>query len=417
MLESIQQSPFFQWASVIAVFCGVVGFLYLLRDRYFPSNNKAVNRYRKKLERSKASNKKLNKLLDDSKQLIQSVEHILETLTFAAHGDSNMASALRRARVALARGDVEPLKFLGSRQLKRQISNRADAAMLARRYLELSHLEAAQGNFDLAIDNANKASELAPDNPSIWFQLGKLYLRTEQNPDAKRALSRGISLTNNGNAVEPIDLSKAYFRLGTVQRNLGELDQAIKCFKKTLAISTDQGDKDLMAAAYGGIGGIHDSRGQLDQAMVYFKKALVISTDQVDKGNIAEMHRSISLVHYAQGEMDDAQSFSEKALALYTELGNMRGMASASCSLGEMHRAQGEMDDAQSFSETLALYEKLENKMGMATSHRHIGNLMKNTGNTDKAISSWQKAADLYHQLDSPKEMQLRDLINRCKQL
>jgi tetratricopeptide (TPR) repeat protein len=92
----------------------------------------------------------------------------------------------------------------------------------AQPFLNLGSLLADQNQFDDAIPYLEKAVILAPNNPSVHEQLGKVYMGLQDLPKAQSQLERAIALAP--------DTSSLHFKLAQIYRKEGMRDQADREF-------------------------------------------------------------------------------------------------------------------------------------------------------------------------------------------
>lgn len=90
-------------------------------------------------------------------------------------------------------------------------------------HFRLAQLYAAEGEADAAIEKAEIAFQLAPQDVGVAFQLGLLYYQQDNLVSARRAFERAIELNAN--------YSNALYFLGLVESREGNKGEAIKRFE------------------------------------------------------------------------------------------------------------------------------------------------------------------------------------------
>ena len=117
--------------------------------------------------------------------------------------------------------------------------------------------------FSTALAYAESAAALAPDNHAAWLLLGRLYASIEDNPVsadlAEQALMAALEL-KPGLAEARVALAQLYFRRGSYDRALGELEPAVTARP---ALSTPE-VVSMMGWSY-----IYDF--QLDRGITFFR--------------------------------------------------------------------------------------------------------------------------------------------------
>jgi len=232
MLDNILESQWYDWIVLIALLLGIWGSVISVRQHYFPSNNKAIERYKRKFKREKNKRKA-------SEEEFDTLRTILDNLSNAAQSDPSLKGVLRKARLALSRGNPELLTSLETEHLKaRKPDNAEQAREFSERFQELASLDKKLGNRYQAIDHLLSAKEYTPDDPNIWCDLGELYYWEQKFKEADKAFSHGIALIQNPQAFGSERLAEVYQLAGDTKLTLGELDRAVELFEKALAIET-----------------------------------------------------------------------------------------------------------------------------------------------------------------------------------
>ncbi len=85
-------------------------------------------------------------------------------------------------------------------------------------FLNMGTLLADEGKFDEAIAFLRQARSLAPQNPSVHEELGKIYLSTNKLADAQSELEQAIALAPDSSAL--------HYKLGQIFRQEGQAQRA-----------------------------------------------------------------------------------------------------------------------------------------------------------------------------------------------
>ena len=123
---------------------------------------------------------------------------------------------LTMARLELARGEKQAAREMIAKSLE-QKSNYAAAIFL------LSQIEADAGNLQAAIENAERASQFAPEDIGVYFQIGLLKYLNKDYEGAGVALERAVFINPSySNAKYFLGLS--YDRLGFDEEAIGQFE-------------------------------------------------------------------------------------------------------------------------------------------------------------------------------------------------
>ena len=168
-----------------------------------------------------------------------------------------------------------------------------------------------------SLGHYQRATQLDPNNVEGWNQLGHLHQRLGELEQAMKDYKKVNDL-----ATEPTHKAIAYGNMGNVFLTQGDLEQAMAMYQKALEINTDLGLKEGMAIQYGNMGLVFETQGDLEQAMAMFQKSLEINKDLGRKEGMASDYGNMGVVFKTQGDLGQAQDSWQRALVLFTELGS-----------------------------------------------------------------------------------------------
>jgi tetratricopeptide (TPR) repeat protein len=164
----------------------------------------------------------------------------------------------------------------------------------------------------------------------------------------------------------------AYSNLGSFLSARGDIDEAIRDFRKALELRPDQ-SKD-----HNNLGKALLQKGRMTEAMEEFQTALRISPDDPDTEN------NIGAAYLEQGDVDEAITHLRKAVQRWPF------HADAYMNLGNAFLQKREIDAAiEAYSETLGL------QYDHAESHYSIANAFRQKGQLDDAILHYRLALEL----------------------
>jgi tetratricopeptide (TPR) repeat protein len=101
----------------------------------------------------------------------------------------------------------------------------------------------------------------------------------------------------------------------------GDYVQALKRYRKAVALQEKLGDQAVPAKAYNNIGLIYKAWGDYDQALGWYRKSVAITEKLGDQAGLAGSYNNIALVHLARGESEAAVALFERNLATLERLG------------------------------------------------------------------------------------------------
>ena len=179
-------------------------------------------------------------------------------------------------------------------------------------------------------------------------------------------LNKSIANAGTSNTAR---LAEEALQQGISFHQLGLLDEAIHCYRKTLQLNSNNAD------ALSNMGGALQYTGKLDEAVISLTKAISIKPD------FAEAFSNLGNALKEQGKLDEAVASYQKAISIkpdYTE---------AFHNLGNVLTDQGKLDEA------VASYRKaLSFKQDYAEVYSNLGAALQEQGKLDKAVDNYQKA-------------------------
>lgn len=182
--------------------------------------------------------------------------------------------------------------------------------------------------------------------------------------DAIKAFRRAI-------AIDP-DYADAHYNLGVLLRRQGRLMEAAESYLRATALQPDNVD-----AQYN-LGNALQDIGRLEDAVASYGKALVLKPD------FAEVHNNLGLALKDLGRLDEAVASYRKSLVLKPDC------VEAHNNLGIALKDLGRLDEAvDSHRKALAI------KSDDAEAHNNLGAALKDLGRLDEAVESHRKALAL----------------------
>ncbi|MEH2449636.1 MAG: tetratricopeptide repeat protein [Nostoc sp.] len=228
------------------------------------------------------------------------------------------------------------------------------------------------------VENPKTLEDLRPvlEAQYFAFQLGNYseayYLVTGTLGKYLRWWGHWSLLKDLGEQVLPyIDEEKCCICLqwiGVIHRDLGNWDEAAKCFQNALAIAQKQEYKSSIASCNGMLGDIEGNRGNWDAAETLYRQSLALMTELGDRSGMVSSWTALGYIERNRGNWDAAETLYRQSLTVRTELGNRSGMASIWGQWGDIERNRGNWDAAETlYRQSLALMTELGDRSGMAS--------------------------------------------------
>ena len=160
-----------------------------------------------------------------------------------------------------------------------------------------------------------------------------------------------------------------YNILGSANKSLGKLDDAIEAYKKALSIKPDY------AEAYNNMGVTLQEQGKLKEAINAYKKAISIKPDY------AEAYNNMGNAFKLQGKLDDAIEAYNRALSIKPDY------ADAYNNMGIALKEQGKPEESiEAYNRALFL------EPAFSEAYYNMGNVLHEQGKLEEAIEAFNKA-------------------------
>lgn len=213
---------------------------------------------------------------------------------------------------------------------------------------QLAAVLEAQGRYEMALAELERAKELVSQPASAGNELALIYLRMawvkRRQGDLQAAKScclRGLETAPPDDRLIHADL---YDTMGVIHRDLGDLKAAKAHHLDSLAKREQMDDRAGMAKTCNNLATASWLLGDLSEAIGYFQRSLAICTEIGHIAGMASVYNNLGLAHLEKGEPDKAAEYYRQALTIFKRIGNQPGIALALGNLGEANWKQGDLE-------------------------------------------------------------------------
>ncbi|WP_449419493.1 tetratricopeptide repeat protein [Phormidium nigroviride] len=255
--------------------------------------------------------------------------------------------------------------------------------------LPLADRMKAEEKLDVAIAFYQQAIASAPENIEAYASLGQL-LKQQGDQEAELVLYQkaiqlkaelGLNLAIKLQALENLDVArfvykqviaaapeliKAYFRLGYLESQMGNLDLAIASWQQAIALKPD---------AASSLGNKLKAEGKSEVAIALYQQAIAIQPELV------ELHLNLGYLLLDKKNFDAAMQCCQQALDIDPS------SAAAQVLLGVIARIQGDRERAFS-----CYQQAVKNDPNFASAYTEIGKIMLSRGRKNDALSNLYKS-------------------------
>jgi len=221
----------------------------------------------------------------------------------------------------------------------------------------LDRLEAEHDNLRAALTWSLDAAAEGDERPGIGLRLAwaltKFWYQHGHIIEGRRWLERAIELTAD-DAGAP--LARLAHGLGILLIQLGELDEAVRLFERSLAIWRELGDRDQQARELNTLGITRYHRGELDAARSVLRESVTIAREIGSDHRLATALTNLGQVEAAADDYDQATQLLHEALALDQKQGDLQGQAVDQQSLAEISLRTGRIQEAHALLRDMLEY-------------------------------------------------------------
>ncbi|MFX1538853.1 MAG: tetratricopeptide repeat protein [Promethearchaeota archaeon] len=177
--------------------------------------------------------------------------------------------------------------------------------------------------------------------------------------------------------------------LGELKRGTDRCHQAIKIFQKLK-------NKEKEAKTSNTLAIIHFTKGELEEALKWFKKTRRLAKD-TQSLTIAHVLSNMGLIHHARGEFEKAAKYYAESVELSRSLKSARGICITQNNLGDALQQMGEYVEAhKNYEQALQLARDTKDKKNIALLSQSLANLLVDLGELKKAYPLFKTAVKIY---------------------
>jgi CHAT domain-containing protein/Tfp pilus assembly protein PilF len=186
-------------------------------------------------------------------------------------------------------------------------------------------------------------------------------------------------------------------RIGTINRVLGELQEALKYLNQALLLWRTAGDRAGEAMTLTAVGIVYAGLGEMQNALDYYNRAVPLERAAGDAAGEALTSDALGIVYHVLGDEQKALDYYNRALALARVLGDRQREADVLSAMGLSTRDLGENQKALDyFNQALPLCRALGDRDGEGAVLNNIGFVYRELGDFQKALEYFNQALPLY---------------------
>jgi tetratricopeptide (TPR) repeat protein len=258
------------------------------------------------------------------------------------------------------------------------------------------------GDYKKAISAGKIAVKKYPNNSPAHYCLGISYYKIGELKLALEHMKRAKSLTSNKKWLMYI-----YNGIGMIYQGMGNLNDALLYYSRSLNLARDLGNRGVQAAALNGIAVIYHDKGELDKALEYYKESLRLETDEKGK---AVTYNNIALIYMEKGDYQKAVEYFQKAIEISEGYGDYHEASILKINLGDTYRKMKDYEKAEKYIlEGLEGVKKVGDKYWEAVGYVGLGWLYKDRRDKKTAKDYLTRAYNLFKSIGA--EMDARNAL------
>ena len=234
---------------------------------------------------------------------------------------------------------------------------------------------------------------------SGWDRIGKLLIKLGDFYAAQETYNTLLERTTND-----VEQAHFYHQLGYIKEDLGEYDDSLSFYEKSLEIKQRDppSDGSHFAMYYNNIGAVYDKKGDYSTAAAFFLKAIDIYERILPRNapRLATCYNNIGSIYYNMCEYSKVLSYYDKELAIDLEClpENDPSLGIDHNNIGLVYLDMQEYESALScFQKALAIYNRSlqPGHASFSSIYNSLGSVYNSIEEYSKALSYYQKALEI----------------------
>lgn len=267
--------------------------------------------------------------------------------------------------------------------------------------LQLGILYGRQADVPNALASFEKAENIyqalgnLEGRAEVIFQRGALYNKLNKLSEAREQLEQALKLTAAAdNKAQQI---KTLLQLNSVAVDMGQADQASEFLRQAVELAQRNGMENLSARGLNDQGNNALIKGDYAKADRYFTDALQSAQRSKALSNEARARFSLASLRLRQNKADEALQYLEPALNFYQQGGYRSESFSCLALLARANRQKGDFESAYKANlELLGLAEQWNDQSQIALSHSELGSVLSRQEKYSEALDQLNQAYTFY---------------------
>lgn len=189
-------------------------------------------------------------------------------------------------------------------------------------------------------------------------------------------------------------------RIGACYANLGDINEAEKYWRETLALEIARNDSMGIGRQFTNIGTVFDTRGNLDSAIIYHNKALAIFTRKESDVYQAIVYNNLAIDYEIKADYPEAIQLYLEALVKFEKIGHKAGVGAVYSNIGNVYSQLQDYDEAIHYiNQSQQIKREINDRYGIALNDNNLGTLYLRLNQLDSALIYNTKSLELRREL------------------
>lgn len=207
-----------------------------------------------------------------------------------------------------------------------------------------------------------------------------------------------------GIRADPDPLADLYGNVGNVYAAIGDIDEAIKHYKKAMEILRSIEDYGRLGITYVNIGNLYADQGNLEKGTHYYKQGVLLLEKSEKWDALSVLYGNLSLALHRRSEYEAASEYANKGMILAKKRNRPKLIAEATHRLAKAKEGMGETQEAHRLSESASsLYIQIDDELGLASTRYHQVFLNEKRGDLEAAIRCLKEVVGIDERYRLPK--------------
>ena len=185
--------------------------------------------------------------------------------------------------------------------------------------------------------------------------------------------------------------------LGRLAQEIGELDVADECYRRTIEAAQAIGDEGSLMRIKGNWAGILVTWGKLEESKaIYEKEVLPFFEKKNDEESVATVLTSMGQIEKDKSEYSEAERFFKRALEIREKLGDQKGVSGNLIDLSALARRRGNNSEAEALCKrALEVSTRIGDQECIAASLHQLGMITSTLGRYSEAEDMYKQALEI----------------------